>query len=96
MHQALWARNLYCSALFERVRVYGTHVQKCLHPQVRSYITEVLTGLKPLFRVGGLTEVALVFLNSQGKPVERTTFQVQVRLTPSSSESRAKTVEIHY
>jgi hypothetical protein len=46
-HQILFARSAYPPELFERRRKYGTIVWMSRHPEINSYIAEVLNSSKP-------------------------------------------------
>jgi hypothetical protein len=46
VHQILFVRELYSPELFERQRLYGIAVRRSRHPELNSYISEAVAGLK--------------------------------------------------
>lgn len=46
VHQILFVRELYSPELFERQRLYGIAVRHSRHPDLNSYISEAVAGLK--------------------------------------------------
>lgn len=46
VHQLLFVRQLYPAELFERQQLYGVAVRRSRHPELNSYIAEVVGSLK--------------------------------------------------
>ncbi|GAX78984.1 hypothetical protein CEUSTIGMA_g6424.t1 [Chlamydomonas eustigma] len=88
IHISLWSRKLYAADLFERVKYCGFNARKSRHPGLNSYISSTVGNLKGLIKSGTLKEVAVVFFDLKGCPVDRITFALQVeQLSPQASLS---------
>ncbi|GFR47513.1 hypothetical protein Agub_g9145, partial [Astrephomene gubernaculifera] len=80
VHTVLFTRGLYLKEAFERCRAFNTFTRRSRHPELNSYISSTVSRLRPLLESGHLREVALVFLDSKSRPVERVTFNTQLLL----------------
>lgn len=83
VHTAIWARKLYDPEVFERAKIHNTFIRKARHPQLISYIASVASRLKDLIVAQRLTEVAVVFFSSEGAPLERVAFNLQLLQLPA-------------
>ena len=46
VHQVLFVRELYAPELFERKRLYGIAVRRARHPDLATYISDAVAGLR--------------------------------------------------
>lgn len=84
------AENLYGMGnvvLFERRRKYNVPVQMSRHPDLNTYILEVVNHVKKLL-TGAMSQFAIVISDKDGEVVERFVFDVQV-LIPSNTQPGA-------
>lgn len=47
LHYLLYIRGIYPPNLFEKAQKYGLSILQCRHPLVNSYITTLLSAIKP-------------------------------------------------
>ncbi|XP_062505386.1 mitotic spindle assembly checkpoint protein MAD2B-like isoform X3 [Corticium candelabrum] len=74
IHQILYCRNVYPRELFERRQLYQVPVHMSCHPELNSYIVDVISSVKVLLLKTQLDKVAVVLSNKDDKPVERFIF----------------------
>lgn len=46
VHQVLFVRELYSPELFERQRLYGIAVRRARHPDLATYVSDAVAGLR--------------------------------------------------
>ncbi|KAH9513912.1 MAD2 mitotic arrest deficient-like 2 [Bulinus truncatus] len=78
IHCVLYNRNLYPHGVFEKRNKYNIPVQMCQHPDVNSYIGNIIESLTMLLAEGRVDKIAIVILKEDtGIPVEK--FVIEVR-----------------
>ncbi|XP_013407471.1 mitotic spindle assembly checkpoint protein MAD2B [Lingula anatina] len=85
-HCILYVRQVYPPGVFERRKKYNIPVQVSRHPEVRSYIQEVVKSLRPLLQNNELEKVVLVILDGFERPVERFVFEITTPQQPNISD----------
>eukprot|EP00752_Nemacystus_decipiens_P003786 g3486.t1 len=82
VHSLLHARRLYPPDIFERRRKYGVPVWMSRHPELNSYIHEVLLRARSLMEHGVVRKVLVCFFREaehvDQAPVEKVAFAVRV------------------
>eukprot|EP00958_Prasinococcus_capsulatus_P022902 scaffold3296_cov405-Prasinococcus_capsulatus_cf.AAC.21 len=89
IHYTLCARELYPPQAFELCRLYGLAVRRCRHPQVVSYVHDLLQSLKPLLFTGELEEIWLVVQDSSARPCERYIFSTSLPRSAANGQTDA-------
>eukprot|EP00903_Cladosiphon_okamuranus_P017527 g16142.t1 len=81
VHSLLHARRLYPPDIFERRRKYGVPVWMSRHPELNSYIYEVLLRTRSLMEHGVVRKVLVCFFKEaeyvDQAPVERVAFAIR-------------------
>ncbi|KAK3859608.1 hypothetical protein Pcinc_034293 [Petrolisthes cinctipes] len=72
----LYTREIYPPAVFQRRKKYSIPVQMCVHPGLRSYISECVGSLRPVLEKGEVERVVVVVLSPEGTPVEKFVFEI--------------------
>ncbi|XP_012261447.2 mitotic spindle assembly checkpoint protein MAD2B [Athalia rosae] len=77
-HQILFVRNLYPKEIFVRKQIYGIGVQISEHPELNSYIKEVLNSIRELIRheENCIRKIVLCFYKEDRTPVEQFVFDL--------------------
>lgn len=60
IHNILYTREVYPTTLFKKVRMYNVPVWKCRHPDVVSYVKDMVDSIRPLFGRGLVDKFCLV------------------------------------
>ncbi|WRT68061.1 uncharacterized protein IL334_005036 [Kwoniella shivajii] len=77
LHSILYLRSVYPASTFTRRRAHSVPVYQSRHPQVRSYITNVISSLAPEVHNGKLRRMTVVFKGVEdGLPRERLIFDL--------------------
>lgn len=71
LHTLLCVRGVYPPSTFARRRAHGVPVYQSRHPEVRSYIANVVQGLSKDLELGLLRRVTVVIKAMDGLPLER-------------------------
>lgn len=71
----LFKRSLYSPDLFARRKRFGSAVPIANHPQLSSYIYEMVLAIKPELEKGHVEEVHVIVLSPSDIPVERFKFK---------------------
>lgn len=71
LHTLLCVRGVYPPSTFARRRAHGVPVYQSRHPDVRSYIANVVQGLSKDLELGLLRRVTVVIKAMDGLPLER-------------------------
>lgn len=51
----------------------------CIHPELRTYISECVSSIRPVLEKGEVEKVVVVVLSSKGVPVEKFVFEIVQR-----------------
>lgn len=51
----------------------------CIHPELRTYISECVGSIRPVLEKGEVEKVVVVVLSSEGLPVEKFVFEIVQR-----------------
>ncbi|GAB4854761.1 DNA polymerase zeta processivity subunit [Ancistrocladus abbreviatus] len=86
----VFLKGLYPSGAFERRRYMNLLVHKAAHPELREYIHSAVSGLYPFIEKGLVERVAVIFFNSDGIPLERFIFKIQVNQSYGSQVEEAQ------
>ncbi|WWD05274.1 hypothetical protein V865_003347 [Kwoniella europaea PYCC6329] len=77
LHTILYLRSVYPPSTFSRRRAHQVPVYQSRHPQVRSYITNVVSSLAPEIHSGKLRRMTIVIKGVEdGLPRERMIFDL--------------------
>ncbi|CAL1541212.1 unnamed protein product [Lymnaea stagnalis] len=77
IHCILYNRNVYPQGTFEKRIKYNVPVQMCLHPDVCSYITNIIESLSALLAEGRVNKISVVILQEEtAKPIERFVLEI--------------------
>ncbi|WWC71048.1 uncharacterized protein I206_105001 [Kwoniella pini CBS 10737] len=77
LHTILYLRSVYPATTFSRRRAHGVPIYQSRHPQVRAYITTVITALAPEIHNGKLRRMTVVIKGVEdGLPRERMIFDM--------------------
>lgn len=70
----------------------------CIHPELRTYISECVSSIRPVLEKGEVEKVVVVVLSSKGVPVEKFVFEIVQRpIKPHDIRySRASVGVSHY
>uniref|UniRef100_A0A7C8YT24 HORMA domain-containing protein n=1 Tax=Opuntia streptacantha TaxID=393608 RepID=A0A7C8YT24_OPUST len=71
-------KGIYPSGAFERRRYMNLVVHKAKHPELHDYIHSAVNGLFSFVEKGLVDRVAVIFFGSDGTPLERYIFKLQV------------------
>lgn len=75
----LYTREIYPQSVFQRRKKYNIPVQMCIHPELRTYISECVSSIRPVLEKGEVEKVVVVVLSSKGVPVEKFVFEIVQR-----------------
>ncbi|KAG7174985.1 mitotic spindle assembly checkpoint protein MAD2B-like [Homarus americanus] len=67
----LYTREIYPQSVFQRRKKYSIPVQMCIHPGLRSYISECVGSIRPVLEKGEVEKVIVAVLSTEGVPVEK-------------------------
>ncbi|WWC88379.1 uncharacterized protein L201_003290 [Kwoniella dendrophila CBS 6074] len=77
LHTILYLRSVYPASTFTRRRAHQVPIYQSRHPQVRSYITNVISSLSPEIYNGKLKRITVVIKGVEdGLPRERMIFDL--------------------
>ncbi|WWC62922.1 uncharacterized protein I303_105520 [Kwoniella dejecticola CBS 10117] len=77
LHTILYLRSVYPATTFARRRAHGVPIYQSRHPQVRAYITNVISSLAPEIHIGRLRRMTVVIKGVEdGLPRERMIFDM--------------------
>ncbi|KAJ9070161.1 MAD2 mitotic arrest deficient-like 2 [Entomophthora muscae] len=79
IHMILFKRSLYSPDLFTRKKRFGSAVPMATHPQLASYIYEMVLAIKPELEKKQVEEVHVVILAPSEIPIERFRFKFTPR-----------------
>ncbi|XP_048589571.1 mitotic spindle assembly checkpoint protein MAD2B isoform X2 [Nematostella vectensis] len=86
-HLILYIREVYPPAIFERRKKYNVPVQMSCHPELNSYIQDVLQTIKPLIEKGEVQKISLVISDKEYHPIERFSFEIGCSTLSLSSDN---------
>ncbi|XP_042211103.1 mitotic spindle assembly checkpoint protein MAD2B-like [Homarus americanus] len=72
----LYTREIYPQSVFQRRKKYSIPVQMCIHPGLRSYISECVGSIRPVLEKGEVEKVIVAVLSTEGVPVEKFVFEI--------------------
>lgn len=72
----LYTREIYPQSVFQRRKKYSIPVQMCIHPGLRSYISECVGSIRPVLEKGEVEKVVVAVLSTEGIPVEKFVFEI--------------------
>ncbi|XP_046432135.1 mitotic spindle assembly checkpoint protein MAD2B [Neodiprion fabricii] len=77
-HNILYVRNLYPKEIFVRKQIYGIATQVSEHPELNTYLKEVLNSIRELIRhdENSVRKINLCFYNQDKTPVEQFVFDL--------------------
>lgn len=76
VHCILYNRGLYPAGVFEKRKKYNVPVQMCIHPEVTSYIANVVDSVRVMLESKDVEKVAMVILDQSQNPLERFVFEI--------------------
>mmetsp|Transcript_19289 Transcript_19289/g.53779 ORF Transcript_19289/g.53779 Transcript_19289/m.53779 type:complete len:200 (+) Transcript_19289:93-692(+) len=71
VHQIIYLRGLYSSELFERNKLFGIAVHKSRHPQLNSYISDLIDSLRNAIASREVEKLVVVIFDPSDRVVER-------------------------
>ncbi|KAK6175285.1 hypothetical protein SNE40_013779 [Patella caerulea] len=88
IHSILYNRGLYPQGVFQRRKKYSVPVQMCLHPDVTSYICNIVESIKVLLEEGEIEKIVVVILTRHHKPIERFVFEIATSSVGSNTSDQ--------
>lgn len=86
IHLLLYNRGIYPTGVFERRKKYNVPVQMCLHPDVASYISDIVRSVKVMVATGEVSMVTMVVLDRTSNPLERFVFELGTSVQDTSED----------
>ena len=77
-HLILYCRCVYSDGIFKKCRKYNVAVMMSCHPDLNSYIKDVLIGVRLLISTDNVERVTLQIVTKENKPVERYVFELML------------------
>ena len=75
-HLVLYNRGIYPDGIFKKRQKYNISVMMSCHPDLNSYINDVLVGIKLLITKGNVERVTLQVVSNENVPIEKYVFEL--------------------